>query len=190
MIDADLQLGPAEATAQATGAGARRLREQRPRSAKVRELAAGLVVDDALTRAAALDAEPAPHANVEADRRPTGRIARRGTDAHVDAVDRRPARRRRAGLERLVGAHRRGRQHETETDDERGPHARSVARGEASLRDEPQQPSGLADGAGSSVTLSYQVGGYIPVDIQNVAPSVDAVLAEQMTRLKAAAEKP
>lgn len=46
------------------------------------------------------------------------------------------------------------------------------------------------DGAGSSVTLSYQVGGYIPVDIQNVAPSVDAVLAAQMTRLKAAAEKP
>jgi hypothetical protein len=46
------------------------------------------------------------------------------------------------------------------------------------------------EGAGSSVTLTYLVGGYIPVDIQSIAPSVDTVLAEQMARLKAAAEMP
>jgi uncharacterized protein YndB with AHSA1/START domain len=46
------------------------------------------------------------------------------------------------------------------------------------------------DGAGSSVTLTYLVGGYIPVDIQSIAPSVDTVLAAQMARLKAAAEVP
>jgi uncharacterized protein YndB with AHSA1/START domain len=46
------------------------------------------------------------------------------------------------------------------------------------------------DGAGSNVTLSYQVGGYIPVDIQNIAPSVDTVLEAQMARLKTAAEAP
>jgi len=46
------------------------------------------------------------------------------------------------------------------------------------------------DGAGSSVTLTYLVGGYIPVDIQSIAPSVDTVLAAQMARLKAAAESP
>jgi uncharacterized protein YndB with AHSA1/START domain len=46
------------------------------------------------------------------------------------------------------------------------------------------------DGAGSSVTMTYLVGGYIPVDIQGLAPDVDQVLAAQMLRLKAAAEGP
>ena len=57
VIDADLQLGPPEATAQPARARARRLLEQRPRAAKVRELGARLVVNDALAGAAALDAE-------------------------------------------------------------------------------------------------------------------------------------
>lgn len=46
------------------------------------------------------------------------------------------------------------------------------------------------DGGGSKLTLSYQVGGYIPIDIQGVAPSLDEVLSTQMSRLKAAAEAP
>jgi uncharacterized protein YndB with AHSA1/START domain len=47
-----------------------------------------------------------------------------------------------------------------------------------------------AQGGGSSVTLSYQVSGFVPVDLQGVAPDVDTVLAAQMTRLKAAIEAP
>ena len=47
-----------------------------------------------------------------------------------------------------------------------------------------------ADGSGSSVTMSYQVSGVVPVDLQSVAPDVDTVLAAQMTRLKAAIEAP
>lgn len=46
------------------------------------------------------------------------------------------------------------------------------------------------EGAGSVVTLSYQVGGFTPVNLQPLAPDVDAVLALQMTRLKTEAEKP
>jgi hypothetical protein len=45
-------------------------------------------------------------------------------------------------------------------------------------------------GGGNSVTLSYQVSGFVPVDLQGVAPDVDTVLAAQMTRLKAAIEAP
>lgn len=41
---------------------------------------------------------------------------------------------------------------------------------------------------GATVTLSYQVGGFVPVDLQPLASVVDGVLSAQMTRLKAAAE--
>jgi uncharacterized protein YndB with AHSA1/START domain len=44
------------------------------------------------------------------------------------------------------------------------------------------------DGAGATVTLSYQVGGFTPVNLETVAPDVDTVLSAQMTRLKAVAE--
>ena len=47
-----------------------------------------------------------------------------------------------------------------------------------------------AEGTGATITLSYQVGGFVPVDLQPLAPQVDAVLSTQMTRLKAAAEAP
>jgi hypothetical protein len=47
-----------------------------------------------------------------------------------------------------------------------------------------------SSGAGSKLTLSYQVSGSVPVDLQGIAADVDAVLAEQTARLKAAAEKP
>lgn len=46
------------------------------------------------------------------------------------------------------------------------------------------------EGADTTVTLSYQVGGFVPVDLAPLAPDVDAVLSAQMTRLKAEAEKP
>jgi uncharacterized protein YndB with AHSA1/START domain len=47
-----------------------------------------------------------------------------------------------------------------------------------------------AEGDGAIVTLSYQVGGFVPVDLQPLAPEVDGVLSAQMVRLKAEAEKP
>lgn len=47
-----------------------------------------------------------------------------------------------------------------------------------------------AQDGGNAVTLSYQVSGFVPVDLQGVAPDVDTVLAAQMTRLKAAIEAP
>ena len=46
------------------------------------------------------------------------------------------------------------------------------------------------DGSGSSVTLSYQVGGFTPVNLEALAPDVDAVLAAQLLRLKTVAEAP
>jgi uncharacterized protein YndB with AHSA1/START domain len=46
------------------------------------------------------------------------------------------------------------------------------------------------EGTGATVTLSYQVGGFVPVNLAPLAPQVDAVLSAQMTRLKAEAEKP
>jgi len=48
----------------------------------------------------------------------------------------------------------------------------------------------VPEGGGAVVTLSYQVGGFVPVDLAPLAPEVDAVLSTQMTRLKAAAEAP
>lgn len=39
--------------------------------------------------------------------------------------------------------------------------------------------------AGTSVTLTYAVGGYIPQDVRGLAEAVDYVLMEQMQRLKA-----
>jgi uncharacterized protein YndB with AHSA1/START domain len=45
------------------------------------------------------------------------------------------------------------------------------------------------DGAGTSVTLTYAVAGRRTGGFAALAPAVDAVLAEQVTRLKAAAER-
>jgi hypothetical protein len=46
------------------------------------------------------------------------------------------------------------------------------------------------ESGGAVVTLSYQVGGLVPVDLSPLAPEVDGVLSAQMTRLKTEAEKP
>src|SRR5688572_23262693 len=86
MIDADLQLGPPDAAAQPPRALSRHRLEHRPGRAEVRELVAGFLVDDALPRAAALDAEPAPHANIDANRRSPGRVAGRVAEPEVDAI--------------------------------------------------------------------------------------------------------
>ena len=43
---------------------------------------------------------------------------------------------------------------------------------------------------GNTVTLTYQVSGFVPLELQSVAGDVDAVLTDQMARLKAVAEKP
>jgi uncharacterized protein YndB with AHSA1/START domain len=43
-------------------------------------------------------------------------------------------------------------------------------------------------GAGTQVTMSYVVGGYMRQGGETLAPLVDRVMAEQLTRLKAAAE--
>lgn len=45
------------------------------------------------------------------------------------------------------------------------------------------------EGAGTRVELTYVVGGYNPGGLQAMAPVVDKVLAEQLLRLKAYAEK-
>ena len=45
------------------------------------------------------------------------------------------------------------------------------------------------EGEGSVVTLSYAVGGYRAGGLDALAPAVDAVLVEQMTRLKAYVER-
>ncbi|MBV9548182.1 MAG: SRPBCC family protein [Alphaproteobacteria bacterium] len=47
-----------------------------------------------------------------------------------------------------------------------------------------------AEGEGSIVTLSYQVGGAVPVDLSAIAPDVDQVLSAQTARLKEVAEAP
>lgn len=44
--------------------------------------------------------------------------------------------------------------------------------------------------AGNTVTMTYQVSGFVPLDLQSVAADVDTVLADQMARLKTVAEKP
>jgi hypothetical protein len=44
------------------------------------------------------------------------------------------------------------------------------------------------DGASTSVTLNYAVGGYLPGGLDAIATAVDAVLVEQMNRLKAFVE--
>ena len=44
-------------------------------------------------------------------------------------------------------------------------------------------------GEATDVTLTYDFGGHTPGGLKPMAPAVDGVLAEQLTRLKAAAEK-
>ncbi len=46
-----------------------------------------------------------------------------------------------------------------------------------------------ADGVGTKLTLRYAVGGEVAMGNARIAPLVDGVLAEQVTRLKAAAER-
>jgi len=45
-------------------------------------------------------------------------------------------------------------------------------------------------GAGTKLTLRYQVWGYQPGGFAAIAPAVDGVLSEQLARLKAASEAP
>ncbi len=45
-----------------------------------------------------------------------------------------------------------------------------------------------ADGAGTKISMSYVVGGFSRLSPKDIAPAVDAVIGEQLTRLKARAE--
>jgi hypothetical protein len=46
-----------------------------------------------------------------------------------------------------------------------------------------------ASGQGSTVTMTYVVGGYAPGGLQKLAPLVDQVLAQQVQNLKAFLDK-
>ena len=45
-----------------------------------------------------------------------------------------------------------------------------------------------ADGPRTRLELSYNVGGYVPAGLNNLAPVVDSVLSTQVQRLKKFAE--
>jgi uncharacterized protein YndB with AHSA1/START domain len=45
-----------------------------------------------------------------------------------------------------------------------------------------------ADGSGTKISMSYVVGGFMRMKPQDIAPAVDAVIGEQLLRLKARAE--